>query len=84
MKIKKNELIFFIGIIILALRSLIQSSSIIDISNLVSNILLFIAYTCFIFNIVVNKINLKELRSIFILDFYWFSYIYCFKIYCFS
>lgn len=64
MKIKKNELMFFIGIIILAFKSLFSVSIIINVSDFVSNILLFVSYFCFIFNIIINKINLKELRNI--------------------
>lgn len=77
MKIKKNELMFFIGMTILAFRSLIQASIIIEINDFISNIILFIAYICFIFNIVINKINLREFRNLYFFTFYWLAYI-CF------
>ena len=84
MKIKENELLFFIGISIIAIRSIMQSSVIINISDMISNIFLFSAYICFILNILINKINIKELRGIHKFNIYRNAYICFFKIYRFS
>lgn len=84
MKIRKNELLFFIGISIITIRSIIQASVIIDITDTISNILLLSAYICFTLNILINKINLKEARNIFRFNINRNINVYFFKIYCFS
>lgn len=65
MKIRKNELLFFVGIIILYLLSIEKESEIFNINDMIGNILLFVAYICIISNRVINKITFKELRHIF-------------------
>ena len=64
MKIRKNELLFSIGIIILAIRSIINASLLIEVDNMINSILLFVAYFCFFLNIIINKLNYKELRNL--------------------
>ncbi len=64
MKIRKNELLFIIGIIILAIRSIINASLLFEVNNTVNNILLFVAYFCFFLNIVINKVDFRELRDL--------------------
>ncbi len=65
MKIRKNEILFFVGIIILYLLSIEKESEIFNINDIVENILLFVAYVCIISNRIINKITFKELRYIF-------------------
>jgi hypothetical protein len=88
MKIKKNELFFFLGLLLFLIKSFIDSSIVLNNFNKYEDYLLFFSYLCFVINILINidselLKNIRNIRSIInYRNFYvCFFYIYSFSFY---
>lgn len=62
MKIKKNECLFFVGIIFLLLKSWISVSELFRSLQILDNILMFSAYIFFLISIIIKKPRNKEIK----------------------
>ena len=67
MKVKKNEFIFYIGIIILSLKSFFSASMLININNFESNVLLIVSYICFLSSFFMSGFNFRMMIGSFLL-----------------
>lgn len=76
MRIKRSEIFYLIGTIILCVRNFNIYSLIINIDETVDNIALIVIYLCFIISFILNKLTIKELRNILYYFDYWCSILY--------